>query len=214
MQTPGQRVTPQVKAHLSVLLGVLALVKAAGYWLQRFELDFSHRGLVDGATYTDVKAQLPALNLLIVHLDLRLPPVHREHLRRGWVLPVLAVGLWALIVGRRRRHRTPRSSSSFRVNPEESKKEAPYIERNITATRAAMNINLSNKNVKDFAYDDKNLNAQALVDNSETIRNVRLWDPEVLQLSYQRLQGLRTFYEFNDADIDRYNARRPQDPGT
>ena len=99
----------------------------------------------------------------------------------------------------------PAFIQSFRVNPEESKKEAPYIKRNIAATRAAMNINLSNKNVKDFAYDDKNLNAQALVDNSETIRNVRLWDPKVLQLSYQRLQGLRTFYEFNDADIDRYN---------
>ena len=38
LQTPGQRVTPQVKAHLSVLLGVLALIKAAGYWLQRYEL--------------------------------------------------------------------------------------------------------------------------------------------------------------------------------
>src|SRR5439155_1721643 len=123
---------------------------------------------------------------------------------RGWILPVLAVGLWVLTsVAAGAAY--PAFIQSLRVNPEESKKEAPYIKRNITATRAALNINVSNKSVKNFAYDDQNLNAQSLVDNSETIRNVRLWDPKVLQLSYQRLQGLRTFYEFNDADIDRYN---------
>ena len=65
-QTPMQRVTPQVKAHLSVLLAVLALLKAGGYWLQRYELVFSSRGVVDGAGYTDVKAQLPAINLLML----------------------------------------------------------------------------------------------------------------------------------------------------
>jgi uncharacterized membrane protein (UPF0182 family) len=48
------RVTPQVKAHLSVLLGLLALVKAGGYWLQRYDLTVSARGFVDGACYTDV----------------------------------------------------------------------------------------------------------------------------------------------------------------
>src|SRR5258706_10091859 len=66
VQGAAQRVTPQVKAHLSVLLGVLALLKAFGYWLQRYDLAFSHRGIVNGATYTDVKAQLPAINLLIL----------------------------------------------------------------------------------------------------------------------------------------------------
>ena len=64
-QSPFQRVTPQVKAHLSVILAVMALVKTAQYYLGRFELNFSTRGVVEGASYTDVKAQLPALNLLI-----------------------------------------------------------------------------------------------------------------------------------------------------
>ncbi|MCJ7436864.1 MAG: UPF0182 family protein, partial [Acidimicrobiia bacterium] len=64
-QSPLQRVTPQVKAHLSVIVAVMALVKTAGYYYSRFELDLSTRGVVDGASYTDVKAQLPALNFLI-----------------------------------------------------------------------------------------------------------------------------------------------------
>ena len=104
-QTPLQKVTPQVKAHLSVLLAVLALLKAAGYFLQRFELVFSTRGTVDGgAGYTDVNAQLPALNLLVLISLFACALFLVNILRRGWVLPVIAVGVWALIsvVDRRR----------------------------------------------------------------------------------------------------------------
>ena len=56
---------PPVKAHLSVLLRLIALVKAVGYYLARFNLDLSHNGYVQGAGYTDVHARLPALTLLI-----------------------------------------------------------------------------------------------------------------------------------------------------
>ena len=65
IQPRSQRVAPGVKVHLSVLLAIIAFVKAAGYWLDRFELLYSSRGAAFGATYTDVNAQLPALNLLI-----------------------------------------------------------------------------------------------------------------------------------------------------
>jgi uncharacterized membrane protein (UPF0182 family) len=211
VQTPGQKVTPQVKAHLSVLFGLLALLKAAGYYLQQFELDFSTRGVVQGATYTDVKAQLPALKLLIGISIFAFVLFLVNIFIRGWILPVLAVGLWVLTsVAAGAAY--PAFIQNFRVNPEESTKEAPYIKRNIEATRAALNIDIDEKNIKNFEYDDKNLDARSLADNAETIRNVRLWDPNVLQLSYQRLQGIRTFYEFNDADIDRYqlNGRKTQ----
>ena len=51
--------------HLSAILAVLAVIRAADYWLQRYELTVSRRGGGDGALYTDVTAQLPALYLLI-----------------------------------------------------------------------------------------------------------------------------------------------------
>src|SRR3954471_1487776 len=89
VQGIAQRVTPQVKAHLSVLLGVLAVVKAAGYYLQRYELNFSTRGAVDGATYTDVKAQLPALNLLIIISFASVALFIMYIWRNGWILPLL-----------------------------------------------------------------------------------------------------------------------------
>jgi hypothetical protein len=66
LQSPFQRVTPQVKVHLSVILALMALTKTVQYYLARYELLFSHRGVVDGAGYTDIKAQLPALNFLMI----------------------------------------------------------------------------------------------------------------------------------------------------
>ncbi|MBU3701101.1 MAG: hypothetical protein FGM58_03535 [Acidimicrobiia bacterium] len=97
LQVPGQRVTPQVKAHVSVILGLLALVKMADYWLQRYALTYSTRGTVDGATYTDVKAQLPAIYLLMIIAALSFVLFIVNIWRRGWTLPVVAVGLWALV---------------------------------------------------------------------------------------------------------------------
>ncbi len=199
-QTPAQKVTPQVKAHLSVLLAVLALLKAVGYFLERYELVYSTRGVVQGAGYTDVKAQLPALQLLFVISLFACALFLVNILRRGWVLPVIAVGLWALVsvvVGAA----IPAFVQQFRVQPTESTKERPYIERNITATRAA--YNLRNVVVNDFEATDE-LAPGDLDENRTTVQNVRLWDPAVITRTYKRLQEIRNFYQFNDVDVDRY----------
>lgn len=209
-QVAGQRVTPQVKSHLSVLLGLLALLRTADYFLQRFELNFSSRGVVTGASYTDVKAQLPALNLLVI-ISIAAAILFLVNIRmRGWVLPVIAVGLWAF-VSLMVATIYPAFIQRFRVEPAESDKERPYIERNIAATRAAMG--LDKVTLHDFDYEEK-LTTKDLDRNEPTLRNVRLWDPsgDILGKSYQRLQEVRTFYRFNDVDVDRYvvNGRLTQ----
>ena len=202
LQVPGRLVTPAVRSHLSILLAAIALVRAVSYYLDRFEITFSTRGVVDGATYTDVHAKLPAINLLIAISVLAAGLLIYNARRRGWVLPGIAVGLWALVavvVGTA----YPAFIQRFRVEPAESVKEAPFIERNIEATRAA--LGLADVRVRPFAYDEQ-LGVEALQKNSETIRNVRLWDPQVLRRTYQRLQEVRTFYRFTDVDIDRYGT--------
>ena len=87
LQSPFQRVTPQVKVHLSVLLALMALTKTVQYYLAQFALTLSHRGFVDGATYTDVHAQLPALRLLMVISIAAAGLVHRQHLAPGLGVP-------------------------------------------------------------------------------------------------------------------------------
>lgn len=199
---PGQRVTPQVKAHLSVLLGLLALLRAAGYWLARYELTFSERGAVRGATYTDVNAQLPALELLAVISLAAFVLLIVNIWRRGWVLPVLAVGLWAftaVVVG----GIYPAFVQRFTVEPSESARERPYIERNIAATRAA--VGLDEVTETPFRAEDA-IDAEAIARNQNTIRNIRLWDPGILQDTYEGLQEIRQQYAIRDVDVDRYEV--------
>ncbi len=201
LQSPFQRVTPQVKAHLSVILGLMALVKTAQYFLGRYELNFSARGVVEGAGKTDVAAQLPAFNLLMVISIVAAGLFVWNIWRRGWVLPVIAVGLWgfvALVIGTI----YPAAYQRFAVQPNELAKEKPYIARNIHATRVA--FGLDTIKAAQFPYKN-NLTKTDLTDNTGTISNARLWDPTVIAANFQQFQSLQTYYKFNtNADTDRY----------
>jgi hypothetical protein len=205
LQSPFQRVTPQVKAHLSVLLALLALIKAVDYWFGRFELTFSTRGVVDGATYTDVNAQLPATNLLLLISLLSCALFIVNIWRRGWVLPVVAVGLWglvAIVAGAL----YPTFIQRVRVEPQESTREAEYIDNNINATRDALGLN--DVEVKPFEYSsDREETVDAINENEPTIRNIRLLDPKIVLPTYQNLQAIRGYYRFNELDIDRYKIQ-------
>ncbi|MEC9203396.1 MAG: UPF0182 family protein [Actinomycetota bacterium] len=202
LQTVGERVQPAVKAHLSLLLGLLALVKAADYWLARYELTTSTRGAVHGATYTDVKAQLPAINLLILISLFAVILLIVNIRRRGWVLPVLAVGLWAfvaLVMG----NIYPAVIQNLRVEPAESEKEAEYIGRNIEATRQA--FGLDDVTVLQLDGMDNVITGEDLLASPGTVRNIRVLDPLVVQGTFDRLQGEREFYRFSrELDSDRY----------
>ena len=206
-QSPFQRVTPQVKAHLSVILAVMALVKTAQYYLGRFELDFSSRGVVEGASYTDVKAQLPALNLLIF-ISIGAAALFLWNIRRrGWVLPIIAVGLWAfvsLVIGTI----YPAAVQQFKVGPNEYQAESKYIARNIRATRDSFGLTAVQDTKFPFTSLKSGLTqaeAQNVVDtNTGTINNARLWDPNVIRDTYSTLQNLQTYYQIGDVDVDRY----------
>ncbi|MFN8019655.1 MAG: UPF0182 family protein [Acidimicrobiales bacterium] len=200
--TQLDRVTPQVKAHLSVLLGLLALVQVGRYWLSRYELTFSVRGTVDGATYTDANVKLRAIYLLMLIALFAFGLFIANIWRRGWVLPVLAVGLWAL-VGVVAGVMVPALVQRVRVQPTESSRERPYIVNNIEATRDAYGLG----GVETLDYDwTARLSAGALADNLGTMANIRLWDPATMASSFQTKQEFKSFYEITDVDVDRYSV--------
>ncbi len=161
----------------------------------------SSRGRVDGATYTDVKAQLPAYNLLIIISIVAAGLFVWNIFRRGWVLPIIAVGLWgfvSIVVGTI----YPAAIQNFKVKPNELALEKPYIARNITATNSA--FGLSKVSVQNFNFNGT-LDPSVVDTNRPTIDNARLWDPTVIRATYQTLQGLQPYYSINNVDIDRYN---------
>jgi uncharacterized membrane protein (UPF0182 family) len=196
----NRRVEAGVKVHLSVLFASLALLKAAGYVLNRWELLFSDRGQVFGASYTDVNAQLPALNLLIL-ISVVAAVILLLNLRfRGWTLPIVAVSLWlgtSILVG----GLYPTLVQRFSVVPDEVNKEEEYVGYNIEATLAA--YGLDEIEVTSFAASN-DLERADLAANQGTIDNIRLWDPGVLTTTYKQLQNIKTYYDISDVDVDRY----------
>jgi uncharacterized membrane protein (UPF0182 family) len=202
LRSTTDRFTPQVKAHLSVLAGLAVLVHAWGYRLGQFDLLVSPRGTVTGASYTDVHAELPALRVLVVIAILCAVLLVVNIFRRGWALPVIAIGLLVLtsiVAG----SLVPAFVQRFQVAPQELQRERPFIEHNIRFTRMA--YDLDDVDIRPFP-------AEATVSSEEadaaqgTIENIRLWNPDIILSSYQQLQRIQPYYEFEDVDVDRYDV--------
>ena len=193
-------VSSGAKAHLSVLLAFIAILKAFAYRLDSMELLYSPRGKVFGASYTDVVAHLPALNLLILISLFGAVLLLVNIKRRGWLLPATAISLWlavSIIVG----GLVPAAIQRFRVVPDELNKELPYVDDHIDYTRLA--YGLDNIEEKSFAA-SPDLSQNDISNNKQTVDNIRLWDPTVLAETYSQLQEIRAYYALQEVDVDRY----------
>ncbi len=192
-------VRASTKVHIAVLLAVLAAVKAADYWLTRYELTNERRGFVQGATYTVVNAQLPAMMLLVL-IALLTAVLYLVTIRTDrWRLPLVASGLWlvVLIVGGLI---YPAVVQSLIVRPNQEEREAPYIERNVDATRAAMGIDTVTTDTVSFGR----LDAAKVEADLEPIENVRLLNPAQMLSRFSRDRGDLTGLQIADLDVDRY----------
>jgi uncharacterized protein len=194
------KVDPQVRAHLSVLLGLILLAKAWGYWLGRFDLLTSERGAVEGASYTDVNAQLPALTFLTIVAVLCAVLFFVNARYRVWSLPIIAVGL-LLLVSILLGTAYPAFIQQFRVAPNEQQYELEYIERNIEGTQRAFGIDEVRLEERPF---DPLVTAADIDANEATVSNIRLWRPTALKQNFASVQRIRQYYDFNDVDVDRY----------
>ena len=193
-------VSSGAKAHLSVLLAFIAILKAFAYRLDSMELLYSPRGKVFGASYTDVIAHLPALNLLILISLFGAVLLLVNIKRRGWLLPATAISLWlavSIIVG----GLVPAAIQRFRVVPDELNKELPYVENHIDYTRLAYGLDSIEE--KSFAA-SADLPQNDISNNKQTVDNIRLWDPTVLAETYSQLQEIRAYYALQEVDVDRY----------
>jgi len=199
---PGRlpEVSSGAKAHLSVLLAFVAVLKAFAYRLDAMELLYSPRGKVFGASYTDVVAHLPALNLLILISLFGAVLLLVNIKRRGWLLPATAISLWlavSIIVG----GVVPAAIQRFRVVPDELNKELPYVENHINYTRLAYGLD----SIEEKSFEaSPNLTDNDISDNAQTVDNIRLWDPTVLAETYSQLQEIRAYYALDEVDVDRY----------
>ncbi|MBO0880569.1 MAG: UPF0182 family protein [Mycobacterium sp.] len=207
LQTPGPKVTVAARRHLTLLVFVFVVLKAIAYWLDRYGLVFSDRSAFTGASYTDVHAVLPARTILfwialviaaglIASLWLRSTLLPGIAFISMLVLSILISGIYPAIL------------QQVSVKPNASTKEIPYIQRNLSATRAAYNIN----NVDYVNYDATNtpdlLNTQQ---KNATIDNIRILDPNIVSGAFLRFRQQQNYYGFAPTlDLDRYGAGRSE----
>jgi len=190
----------RVLVHIGGLGIVMLGLIAWGYRLGIWELVFSSQGVVFGASYADMHARLPAqwilLGTVIALIGLVVYCIVRRNFRPmlygigGWVAVAIIVGgIFPAIVQR------------FQVEPSELVREKPYIEYNIEYTREAFALN----RIEEKPFPAKESPTQQdIADNQVTVNNIRLWDPRPLKDTYNQIQSIRLYYDFNDVDIDRY----------
>jgi uncharacterized protein len=202
LQLRGERATQGVRAHLFVLIGVFVLLKAVAYWVDRYGIDFSQRGVVQtGASYTDVNAVLPAKTVLAVIAVICAALFFAGAIRRNAMLPAVGFGLLvlsAVIVG----GVYPAIVQQFVVKPNELAKEGPYLAREIKNTRAAYGI--TNVTVTPYSAVSSESMPQ-LASQAAALPDVRQLDPGVVSAAFQQLQQVKGYYKFPGVlSVDRY----------
>jgi uncharacterized protein len=201
LQTKGERTTSAARIHLSLLLAALVLVRAGSWWLDRYSLTTSDSRLITGLTYTDVHAVLPTKAILAVAGVMCAALFVATIWTHSWRLPAVGVGLLALctvIVG----GIYPALVQNFKVQPSEKSLEAPYIDKNIKATRKA--FGLDGAQVTQYQASTTASQGQ-LANDTATIPGIRLVDPSVVSPTFKQLQAVKTYYQFPDVlNVDRY----------
>ena len=197
------RTTVAARVQISILLGFIVLLKAVAYWFDRYALALKESKLINGLTYTDVNATLPAKAILSAIAVICALLFFANIVRRSWLLPAAGTALLVvasvLIAGI-----YPGAIQQFQVKPSESSKEAPYIQRNIDATRTAYDLN--NVTVQDYNA-TISTSAGQLAKDAATIANIRLMDPNVLSATFRQLQQIKPYYTFPASlDIDHYTV--------
>ncbi|NLF45137.1 MAG: UPF0182 family protein [Syntrophomonadaceae bacterium] len=187
------------KGHLAVLLAAIFALKAWGYRLDAYQLLFSPGGIVFGATYTDINARLLAYKVMLALSIIIALLLLANIFVRKMNLVYISIGTWAIVailLGTI----YPSLLQSLVVQPNEFNKERPYLENAIKFTRQAYGLDKAQSIARTVDY-DLNINDSK---HTSTIKNIRLWDWQPSKTTYKNLQQLRSYYVFNDVDIDRY----------
>lgn len=197
----GQKTTGAAQVQISVLVGVLVLLKAFSYWLDRYGQTTSDTRLFTGIGYTSDHAVLPSKTILAVIAALCAILFFANAFRRTWLLPgvgLVVLVLSAILLGAL----WPAALQQLRVRPSEAIKESSYIEKNIASTTKA--YGLENTKVTDYRA-ATNTTENQLSRESAVLPGIRLMDPSVVGPAFEQLQQVRGFYAFPSVlDVDRY----------
>ncbi|MBM04459.1 MAG: hypothetical protein CL766_06725 [Chloroflexi bacterium] len=187
--------------QISLILAFIMFILSIGNFLSRWDIPLTEGGLVDGALYTDVNIKKTGLLVLsIVGIIISCILLANIYIKNNKIVFGSIISWFVLLTIVT--ILLPMSIQRFVVRPAEYVKEAEYISRNIEFTKKAFGLN----NIENIflPIDDNTISQQTIAENSETINNIRLWDHKPLLSVYKQIQLIRPYYDFIDADVDRY----------
>ncbi len=196
------RTTHGARVHLAIIAAALVLVRAVGFWIDRYNLATAQASKVTGIQYTEANAVIPTKGILAIAAIMCAVLFLTTIWTRSWRLPLVGVAVLAVIVvavgGI-----YPALIQSLKVGPSEKSLEVPYIQKGIDATRAAYGFD----KIKVEGYDTKTVAAPGqLRGDAATVPGIRLMDPNIISPTFKQLEASKGYYQFADVlDVDRYN---------
>jgi uncharacterized membrane protein (UPF0182 family) len=217
LTSPGARATGAATGHLSVLLGLFVALKAVAYWLDRYGLavkssDFKATGNWTGLRFVDANAYLPAKTILFCIAVICALLFFATLWRRTWQLPVIGFGLMvlsAILIG----GLYPAIVQKFQVQPNEQAKEAPYVQKNLKATREAYGID--DTKVTEYAGKPDGSGSTKLRTDADAAASIRIMDSNIVSPTFQQMQQMKNYYAFPaNLDVDRYKDKNGKQQDT
>ncbi|MCP3026384.1 UPF0182 family protein [Halobacillus sp. A5] len=199
------RQSRSAQVHMGATLGVIGLLLAAWHVLEPYEtiltnqVNIFQESVVHGLSYTDEVVNIPASYIMagasIIGAVWMIIALTRRNIKSMLLPVIIYVGLALLSQG------AAVIVQNYVVSPNEFSKESPYLEHNLNFTRAAYELDRidEREHPGSESLDEDMVNRNAL-----TINNVRINDARPILDIYNQLQTFRTYYEFNDIDVDRY----------
>lgn len=185
--------------QLMFLGGLFFLLLAGGFYLRTFDLLYSPKGIAYGASYTDVNITLPSyyiyICICILTAVLLILSRNKQNIKRavfGPLLLVVAMVISGVVSG---------IVQNIIVAPNEIVREEEYLQNNINYTNYA--YNLEKVQEKEFPVNQA-LTRQDIENNRVTVNNIPINDYRPAKDIYNQIQGLKSYYQFSDLDIDRY----------
>ncbi|MBW9158636.1 UPF0182 family protein [Clostridium tagluense] len=186
--------------QLAIVSSLILLMLSLGYIIKAWQLVYSPRGIVFGASYTDVHVTLRFYQIIAVASFIAAVITFISlisHKSKPMVISIIVIAL--LIFGE---NLASTGVQKFAVQSNEKTLEKPYIQYNIDNTRKAFNID----NIKEVPFEIKNdLTKEDINSNKDTIDNIKINSFKPALEFYNQFQYMRFYYGFNDIDIDRYN---------
>jgi uncharacterized membrane protein (UPF0182 family) len=184
----------------SVAFAFLLLMLAMRVYISRFETLFDEHTIFSGVTYTDAHVTVPGLLVICAALILgaaivaiNIVAAPRVRWLAAAVVPAVLCYLAMNVIGW--------YVGNFVVKPNELVRERSYIAYNVNWTRQAFGLDRVSQ--REFPA-ETTVEAADPGGNQPTLQNIRLWDWRALQDTLRQIQEIRTYYDFPDIDIDRY----------